>query len=229
MALPTTLLSTIKLNDFVTNIIYYYQNMKSEEMLEVIDVKRLVTDVIDKNNQSEAGNEITIEHNVSMSGTFKADAHRLRMILNNVVGNAIRYQDNSKVDQKVDIQVVQNMEQAVFRITDNGIGIDDELLPHIFDMFTKSDENNVGAGVGLYIAQEAARKLSAKPDNDTLLELYSYFKQGSQGDVCGDRPGAFDFVARAKYDAWAARQGMSREVAMRGYIKLVGHLQSLES
>jgi acyl-CoA-binding protein len=77
-------------------------------------------------------------------------------------------------------------------------------------------------------AQGAAKKLAAKPDNDTLLELYSYFKQATEGDIAGDRPGAFDFVARAKYDAWAARKGMKRDVAMRGYVKLVEHLQSLE-
>jgi len=74
-------------------------------------------------------------------------------------------------------------------------------------------------------AQAAAKKLPAKPDNDTLLELYSYFKQATEGDVAGDRPGAFDFVARAKYDAWAARKGMSKDVAMKGYVKLVEHLQ----
>lgn len=74
-------------------------------------------------------------------------------------------------------------------------------------------------------AQTAARKLANKPDNDTLLELYSYFKQATDGDVAGPRPGAFDFVARAKYDAWEGRKGMSREVAMRGYVKLVKHLQ----
>jgi carboxylesterase len=77
-------------------------------------------------------------------------------------------------------------------------------------------------------AQAAARGLRDRPDNDTLLELYSYFKQASEGDVAGERPGAFDFVARAKYDAWAARKGMKRDVAMRGYVKLVEHLQSLE-
>lgn len=71
--------------------------------------------------------------------------------------------------------------------------------------------------------------LGTKPDNDTLLELYSYFKQASAGDAAGTRPGAFDFVARAKYDAWAARKGMSKDVAIRGYIKLVEHLQSLET
>ena len=78
-------------------------------------------------------------------------------------------------------------------------------------------------------AQADVQKLAERPDNDTLLELYSYFKQASDGDVAGDRPGAFEFVARAKYDAWAARKGMKRDVAMRGYVKLVEHLQSLEN
>ena len=77
-------------------------------------------------------------------------------------------------------------------------------------------------------AQKAATRLSERPDNDTLLELYSYFKQAAEGDVAGERPGAFDFAARAKYDAWAARKGMERDVAIRGYVKLVEHLQSLE-
>lgn len=74
-------------------------------------------------------------------------------------------------------------------------------------------------------AQASAKKLPAKPDNDTLLELYSYYKQATEGDAAGERPGAFDFVARAKYDAWAARKGMSKDVAMKGYVKLVEHLQ----
>lgn len=77
-------------------------------------------------------------------------------------------------------------------------------------------------------AQAAAKKLKSKPDNDTLLELYSYFKQATEGDVIGARPGAFEFVARAKYDAWEARRGVRRDAAMRAYIKLVEHLQSLE-
>jgi diazepam-binding inhibitor (GABA receptor modulating acyl-CoA-binding protein) len=76
-------------------------------------------------------------------------------------------------------------------------------------------------------AQAAAKNLSCRPDNDTLLELYSYFKQATAGDVDGPRPGAFDFVARAKYDAWEARKGVKKDAAMRAYIKLVEHLQSL--
>lgn len=77
-------------------------------------------------------------------------------------------------------------------------------------------------------AQAAVKRLKNRPDDDSLLELYSYFKQATEGDVTGSRPGAFDFVARAKYDAWQARKGLKKEAAMRGYVKLVEHLQSLE-
>lgn len=75
-------------------------------------------------------------------------------------------------------------------------------------------------------AQADSKKLSQRPDDDTLLELYAYFKQATEGDVTGDKPGAFNFVARAKYEAWEARKGMKREVAMKAYVKLVNHLKA---
>ncbi len=74
-------------------------------------------------------------------------------------------------------------------------------------------------------AQADVQKLSERPDNDTLLELYSFYKQATEGDVNGDKPSAFDFKARAKYDAWEARKGMKREVAMKAYVRLVEHLK----
>ena len=74
-------------------------------------------------------------------------------------------------------------------------------------------------------AQADVQKLAERPDNDTLLELYSFYKQATDGDVAGDKPGAFDFKARAKYDAWEARKGMKQEVAMKAYVRLVEHLK----
>lgn len=74
-------------------------------------------------------------------------------------------------------------------------------------------------------AQDDVQKLAERPDNDTLLELYSFYKQATEGDVSGDKPGAFDFKARAKYEAWEARKGMKREVAMKAYVRLVEHLK----
>ena len=74
-------------------------------------------------------------------------------------------------------------------------------------------------------AQQDVNALPARPDNDTLLKLYALFKQASKGDAAGERPGAFDFVAGAKFDAWAALKGTSTEAAMQEYIALVTSLR----
>jgi diazepam-binding inhibitor (GABA receptor modulating acyl-CoA-binding protein) len=74
-------------------------------------------------------------------------------------------------------------------------------------------------------AVAASKTLSERPDNMTLLKMYSLYKQGSQGDVTGERPGMTDFVARAKWDAWQAQAGKSREQAMEEYVALYDSLK----
>jgi acyl-CoA-binding protein len=73
-------------------------------------------------------------------------------------------------------------------------------------------------------AQERVKTLTTRPSNDTLLELYSLFKQATDGDVQGKRPGMLDLKGRAKYDAWASRKGVGREAAMQQYVALVERL-----
>lgn len=74
-------------------------------------------------------------------------------------------------------------------------------------------------------AQERVSKLSRRPSDLQLLELYSLYKQATMGDATGKRPGAFDFKGRAKWDAWKSREGLSREEAMRQYVELVELLE----
>ncbi|MBL4660178.1 MAG: acyl-CoA-binding protein [Alcanivoracaceae bacterium] len=73
-------------------------------------------------------------------------------------------------------------------------------------------------------AQKDVKSLTDKPGNDILLALYSYYKQGTQGDVQGDKPGFFDFVGASKYEAWEALKGTSKEGAMQKYIDQVARL-----
>ena len=73
-------------------------------------------------------------------------------------------------------------------------------------------------------AAKDVHALSARPDNDTLLRLYALYKQGSEGDVSGAKPGFFDFVGTAKYEAWAKLKGASADEAMQKYVDLVGKL-----
>ena len=73
-------------------------------------------------------------------------------------------------------------------------------------------------------ASIAAKSLTERPDNDTLLQLYALYKQGAVGDVTGEKPGFFDFVATAKYEAWQRIEGLSQDDAKNQYINLVQKL-----
>ncbi|MFD1001753.1 acyl-CoA-binding protein [Ohtaekwangia kribbensis] len=69
-----------------------------------------------------------------------------------------------------------------------------------------------------------SKELTRRPTNEELLLLYALFKQATEGDVSGERPGGFDFKAIAKYDAWEELKGKSKELAMQDYIQLVEKL-----
>jgi acyl-CoA-binding protein len=73
-------------------------------------------------------------------------------------------------------------------------------------------------------AQEDVQGLTSRPSNDELLELYALYKQGTEGDVSGKRPGMTNFKGRAKYDAWKEKKGMSGDDAKEAYISLVERL-----
>jgi len=74
-------------------------------------------------------------------------------------------------------------------------------------------------------ASKDVKNLPDKPDNDTLLKLYALYKQGTDGDVSGPKPGFFDFVAVAKYEAWDKLKGTSQTDAQTAYVKLVNRLK----
>ena len=73
-------------------------------------------------------------------------------------------------------------------------------------------------------AASDVKTLTDRPDNDTMLKLYALYKQGSEGDISGPKPGFFDFVGSAKYEAWEKLRGTEPEQAMRKYVDLVKKL-----
>jgi diazepam-binding inhibitor (GABA receptor modulating acyl-CoA-binding protein) len=71
-----------------------------------------------------------------------------------------------------------------------------------------------------------SKQLTQRPGNDELLELYALYKQATEGDVSGERPGGFDFKAIAKYDAWMGKKSITKEQAIADYVNLVATLKS---
>ena len=80
------------------------------------------------------------------------------------------------------------------------------------------DENFISAA-------DRATRLPKRPPNDILLQLYALYKQSTEGDVKGDRPGFSDFEGRAKFDAWNKIKGKSNDEAKQEYISLVENLE----
>ena len=80
--------------------------------------------------------------------------------------------------------------------------------------------------LGERFKEAAARveKRSKRPSNDQLLDLYGLYKQATEGDVSGSRPGMLDLKGRAKFDAWAGRKGTAKDDAMKRYVALVDKL-----
>ncbi len=70
-----------------------------------------------------------------------------------------------------------------------------------------------------------SKKLPEKPDNMTLLKIYALYKQATEGEVQGKRPGFTDMVGRAKYDAWAEQKGKESKAAMQEYVDLIEGLK----
>jgi diazepam-binding inhibitor (GABA receptor modulator, acyl-CoA-binding protein) len=76
-------------------------------------------------------------------------------------------------------------------------------------------------------AAKDSKNLKSRPSDEDMLRLYALYKQASVGDATGDRPGSFDFVNRAKYDAWARLKGTDTDKAMKSYVDLVERLKKL--
>jgi diazepam-binding inhibitor (GABA receptor modulator, acyl-CoA-binding protein) len=74
-------------------------------------------------------------------------------------------------------------------------------------------------------AAKEVTKLPQRPSDSQMLDLYALYKQGTEGDVSGDRPGMLNITGRAKYDAWAKRKGTAKDQAMQSYIDLVAKLK----
>ncbi|XP_062974717.1 acyl-CoA-binding protein [Elgaria multicarinata webbii] len=74
-------------------------------------------------------------------------------------------------------------------------------------------------------AAEEVKKLKSKPADQEMLDLYSHFKQATVGDINTERPGMLDFKGKAKWDAWNALKGTSKEDAMKAYIAKVKELK----
>ena len=156
-----------KLDVFVQNIINYYQNNKQGELLSEVDFDILVDEIFEYYKYFDGAENIDFQKIFEQSGPVRLDELRVKMILNNLVSNSIKYQDSSKGQPYVNVNVVTAAEKTTITVEDNGVGIAREDQKKVFEMFYRSAENQLGNGLGLYIVKEAVEKLGAELQVDS--------------------------------------------------------------
>jgi signal transduction histidine kinase len=160
--------SSIKrLDDTVKEILDYSRNARQELSLERVDLRRLIDETLEKMKYMTNFDKLDIEISVKDKVVYNSDYYRLSVIINNIISNAIKYQDTSKSQSFLKIRVVVDASAAKFHFEDNGIGIDPQFLPKIFNMFFRATAKNEGSGLGLYIVKEAIEKLNGHIEIDS--------------------------------------------------------------
>ncbi len=162
-----------KLDGFITDIIDFSRNQRVEIQIDKIDIEQEVKEVLNDLKYLDKFEKINISVVSHENRHFMTDGLRLRVILKNLVANAIRYHDLQKEDPFIKIEIKYSPEAATINVSDNGIGIDSEHLKNIFKMFYRADETSNGSGLGLYIVKESIEKLQGK------IEVHSKLKEGT--------------------------------------------------
>ena len=148
-----------KLDKFIINIIDYYKNSRGETTINDINFDEVINEIKDTICYLPGFEKIKTSIDVKQQGPFNSDLVKIRIILNNLISNAIKYQDENKNDQFIKVSVETSASECKISIEDNGIGIKQDDLENIFKMFHRGRVANSGSGIGLYIVYEAVNKL----------------------------------------------------------------------
>lgn len=146
-----------KMDAFIHKTIEYYKGIRLDDVNEAIDFKKMFQDSIELCNMQNP--QIVFDLQVNQPIEFASDGFRLSLILNNLISNAVKYQRQDEANPKVKLTANVNHTEAVIQIEDNGVGIIEEHLNKIFQIFFRSTDFKNGLGIGLYIVKEALTRI----------------------------------------------------------------------
>jgi PAS domain S-box-containing protein len=148
------------LDNFIKSILDYSRNSRMEVQREEVDFKMLVDTAQDSLRTMNGFSSLHIEVNITQAAPFYSDVVRIGTIFNNLLSNAVRFQDPHKGKSTLQVKVVCKSRYAHILVMDNGIGIAEEHQSKVFDMFYRATQQGVGSGIGLYLVKETVTKLN---------------------------------------------------------------------
>lgn len=151
--------SAEKVKDLISNIHSYYNLKRGNLNIQEIDFTQLLNELLALHQVEASLNKIQILSEVDQKEVFRSDMTVLQLILNNILSNALKYQRIEEKNKYVRVKVSVERGVANIDFSDNGIGIDDQYIDEIFNMFFRATKENVGSGFGLYNVKDALNKL----------------------------------------------------------------------
>ena len=173
-ALLTIQQQVIRLEDFSEQIARYYSHSKASAEKAEVNLEQLIQQSIDSIPRNLTQTAWNISTELNLNGPFVSDKARLLIILQNLLNNAVRFSDINKSSNHIQVSVIQNAEKAIFRIADQGIGINHENLHQLFGLQLNSEKASAG-GINMYLTKSVVDKMQGKisvsstPGEGTLI------------------------------------------------------------
>lgn len=205
------------LDHTLTELEQYLVNAKKEVTVEAINPEALVAEVVSLYQNDLNGNGITLSTEVQQENIIRTDKERLKMMLSLLLSNAVTFYDPHKTHRKVELSLKTVGDALQITVADNGIGIPHTIRKEIFQLFYRGSERSKGAGIGLYIVNEAVEKMGGRIEVESQLEAGSVFKltlplkelHKTANSAAGNRAvHAALMAASARQTEWASRLGL---------------------
>ena len=155
-------LAVRKLDEFIKNMHEYYNLKRSELTYEAIDFNKVIDDLAAFFRIGGKMDNVRFTHTVVQNESFYSDEIAIKIVINNLLSNAFKYQRRTASDKFVDVHIELIDNIAAITVKDNGIGIDKNQIENIFKMFYRATTEETGSGFGLYNVQDALNKLNGK-------------------------------------------------------------------
>ncbi len=160
--------SAMQQDNFIKEILDQSRNSRLEVKREEIDFEDLIEETFNQLRfATSTGKAVEKIVHVNQERPFYSDRWRLKVILNNIISNSIRYRNGKDPIIHVDVEIQENA--VTLAIKDNGKGIEKDHLPNVYKMFYRATDDGAGSGLGLYIVKETIEKLHGKIDIESEI------------------------------------------------------------
>ena len=165
-----------QLDKFILNLHEYYNLKKGSISYTDIDFNAVVNEISGLFKVAGDMEHILFQCNVAQNGVFLSDEILIKIILNNLLSNAFKYQRRQANDKFVEVDIEVDQSNATIFVKDNGIGIHEDYINNIFTMFYRATSQDTGSGFGLYNVKDALNRLNGAIEVKSTLNEGTIFK-----------------------------------------------------